>query len=376
MGYYNIYDSNDNLIASDVWIDDGLDGGSTRPIVINWRKLLMIILFFIGTNTTFILPLILYFNRDGFIKGGWILMSLSNMIIGLPVFIISLLMLITLRKTKNIDGSDDEMMKLAQAYVNTNIIKKPSLIDDEISDDEISDVEYINNRNAHFKYETAVARVYLAIKFEKYLRILSLLSYLVYPIGILCFIAEIIYGATEVYMIILGILNNLVLFLGVLSIYKNYKRYKIKYSGSILKRMICVALGTFFLGVSVGLVIMTTLGAGGYCILCLFVMLFDMIALIDTKLISNNNIRKRKIHIWPIVVISIIVGIVATFVACGLSIMPGPIYDALLAYDSGLSTDLTLPIIVWSICGIVAILLIVFISIRVNKRLNNIENNK
>ena len=67
MAYYDIYDSNDNLIASEVWIDDGLGGGPTRPVVVNIRKLLMVIFAFVGFINTFVLPIMLFINKDVFI---------------------------------------------------------------------------------------------------------------------------------------------------------------------------------------------------------------------------------------------------------------------------------------------------------------------
>lgn len=45
IGWYDVYDSNDNLIASDVWINE--DTGSGEPIVINWYKVFTVILFII-----------------------------------------------------------------------------------------------------------------------------------------------------------------------------------------------------------------------------------------------------------------------------------------------------------------------------------------
>ena len=34
MAYYDLYDGNDNLVASDVWIDDGSNSGTIRPTII------------------------------------------------------------------------------------------------------------------------------------------------------------------------------------------------------------------------------------------------------------------------------------------------------------------------------------------------------
>ena len=45
MAYYDLYDGNDSLVASNVWIDDGSNSAPSRPIVINWYKLIMIVFF-------------------------------------------------------------------------------------------------------------------------------------------------------------------------------------------------------------------------------------------------------------------------------------------------------------------------------------------
>jgi hypothetical protein len=50
--------------------------------------------------------------------------------------------------------------------------------------------------------------------------------------------------------------------------------------------------------------------------------------------------------------------------------MPGPIYEAILAFDEGTSTDLSLPITVWSVCGAVGVIVATIGSILVNKILN------
>ena len=85
MGYYDVYDGNDNLIASEVWIDDGVDCG--RPVVINWYKLILTIFFLIGVISTFITPINLFIHRDSFTNNGWIYMSVFNILLGLPTFI-------------------------------------------------------------------------------------------------------------------------------------------------------------------------------------------------------------------------------------------------------------------------------------------------
>ena len=57
-------------------------------------------------------------------------------------------------------------------------------------------------------------------------------------------------------------------------------------------------------------------------------------------------------------------------VASAVPLLPGPIYDAIIAFDEGRSTDLTLPIIFWSICLVVNILVIVVVSKIISNKLN------
>ena len=371
MGYYDIYDSNDNLIASEVWIDDGsgYDSGPTRPIVVNWRKALIILMAIVGATNTFVLPLLLLANKDVFIQGGWILAGLPSIILGLPLFIVGVMLLSAIKKANDLD-SDDPVMEQAKAYVDSHTVDK-SAVDKNGTTDDMTDEEYIEQKNAKYKYDINVSAVYLAIKFDKLISKLSLISYLLYPIGVLCFVAEALYGDTETYMILVGILNYLVCVLFALSIWKNYKRYKVRYTASIAKMMLRVALVSLLVGITAGLILTSTLQMGGHCILCLLAMFFDLACMIDSATAkSHSQNKKTKVHVGPIVIMAVVVGLVFTCIACALSIMPGPIYDALLAYDNGTSTDLTLPITVWSICAVVDVLLTVVISVAINKKLN------
>ena len=128
MGYYDIYDSNDNLIASEVWIDDGsgYDSGPARPIVVNWRKALIILMAIVGATNTFVLPLLLLANKDAFIQGGWILAGLPSIILGLPLFIVGVMLLSAIKKANDLD-SDDPVMKQAKAYVDSHTVDKSAV---------------------------------------------------------------------------------------------------------------------------------------------------------------------------------------------------------------------------------------------------------
>ncbi len=367
MAYYDIYDSNDNLIASEVWIDDGLGGGPTRPVVVNIRKVLMFIFAFVGFINTFALPIMLFINKDVFIDWGWLLASIPSIIVGLPTFVVFFAMLNTYNKVKKNEGLDEAILSKAKQYVNSKIEEEYFDVDDE----SISDEDYVKKMEAKFKFQTAVSRVYLTIKFERLLRNISYISYLVYPIGILSYVGEFMYGTTDTFMIILGIINYLVFLLLILSIYKNYKVYKMRYFVNAKKRMALVAVVTFALSVGITTIFTSAFGVGGFSILCVFAMLLDLAFMIDSKIKRKINRTKTKIHIGPIIVSTLIYGLLGLFVGCGLALIPGPMYDAIIAYDAGLSTDLTLPITVWTICGVITIALIVITSIKYNKKLNN-----
>ena len=399
MGYYDIYDSNDNLIASEVWIDDGsgYDSGPARPIVVNWRKILMILMTIVGAANSFAIPLLLFANRAKFIQWGWLLAALPSVILGIPLFITGIALLSALKKVNDTDNPDDEIIAQAKAYVDARIANKTSTeetysgakhcsctpvgtmggneiysgANSSLDGEDISDEEYIQKKRDKYDRDTAIARVYLVLKFDKLITRLALMSYLVYPIGVLCFVAEALFGDTDAYMILVGTLNYFVFLLCVLSIWKNHKRYKRRHIEKIAKKLIRVAFFAIVIGIVVSVILISALKTSGYNILCLIAMLFDLLAMIDSATATNvTHHKKSKVHVWPIVLVTVVVGLVATCIACALSLVPGPIYDALLAYDNGTSTDLTLPITVWSICGAIAIVLIVVISIAINKKLN------
>lgn len=84
----------------------------------------------------------------------------------------------------------------------------------------------------------------------------------------------------------------------------------------------------------------------------------------------NNKQKKNKVHVGAIIAISVSVSLLMLIMVCAISLIPGPIYDALLAYDTGTSTDLSLPITIWGLCAFIDVLLITLLSVLVNKKLN------
>ena len=102
-------------------------------------------------------------------------------------------------------------------------------------------------------------------------------------------------------------------------------------------------------------------------LLCVVAALLELSLSIDSKKASNNVTKKTKIKVVAIIIITIVYSLLATLVGCAIALVPGEVNDAILAYDAGLSTDLSLPITVWSICAAVAIALIVVTSILIHK---------
>lgn len=107
------------------------------------------------------------------------------------------------------------------------------------------------------------------------------------------------------------------------------------------------------------------------------VAVIDLLLLIDNKLLSkrlakllDGELKRGQIHIGAIILVTLCVSFLMLLIGCVISLIPGPIYDALLAYDNGSSTDLTLPIIFWIFCVLIDIILTVLISVQVNKKLN------
>ena len=73
MPYYDIYDENDNLISSDVWINDGYYGSSsTGPVEKGfWKTVLLNSMLIISAILFIILPLLFIFLTVPSCDGIW-----------------------------------------------------------------------------------------------------------------------------------------------------------------------------------------------------------------------------------------------------------------------------------------------------------------
>ena len=189
MAYYDVYDSNDNLIASDVWIDDEPSGG--EPISINVYRVFLFIVLIIGVISTFITPIILFINRDAFIENGWIYMAIMNLVIGVPALAGSL-SLLKIKKDENY--KEDPYYNLAEDWVNKNV-------KDDVNNENLE--LGIINLEATSKKELAIDALYLKIKFQKGFDILSNISYLIYPMAIISILMEVFMGELDSFFIVL-----------------------------------------------------------------------------------------------------------------------------------------------------------------------------
>jgi hypothetical protein len=259
MPYYDICDSDGNVIASNVFIDDGTYGGPSRPIVINWYKIITIIAFVVGLISTFITPIILFLHKDAFINNGWIYMVLFNFLMGLPVFIIAINMLSVM---SNKIKEDDHYYDVACNWVNDKL--KFTDDNENFDSDEMSDEEYVSKMKRSHKNQAAISAVYVAIKYQNLLTKLSKLSYLIYPLALISLIIEFFVGEEEVFFIVLFNLNFIAMFLGMLSVYRNYKSYQKKYCLNIKGRMIKTILLSFLASIQFYAIIIALAGTTGF----------------------------------------------------------------------------------------------------------------
>ena len=373
MAYYDLYDGNDSLVASNVWIDDGSNSAPSRPIVINWYKLIMIVFLVIGFVSTFITPINLFINKNKFINNGWIYMCIFNLLIGLPTFLAFFTMLKLIKKEPNTNDSCYELAcNWVRNHCNINEENKNISIADE---ENLSDKEYVSKEKSANKFDATVAGVYILIKYQKLLTFISKLSNLIYPLAILSLIMELFVAQETVFFIVLFNLNFIALICCVLSVYKGFKMYQKNKLTTITKRLIKTCLLSYLFSVPLMAIIFSLANIDGYYILVSLVAIMDLAISIDNALIKkgvflNNKQKKNKVHVGAIIGVCVSMSLLMLIIVCAISLMPGPIYDALLAYDTGASTDLSLPITIWGLCAFIDVLLITLLSVLVNKKLN------
>ena len=141
-------------------------------------------------------------------------------------------------------------------------------------------------------------------------------------------------------------------------------------------RMLKTVVLSLVCGVPIMVIIFAILNSSGFCILVYLVAFMDLMILLDNALLrktvknSKGEVTKKSVHFGAIMVVTVCVVLVMLAIATGACLFPGPLYDAIIAYDEGTSTDLTLPITFWLICLVADIILTTLISIVVNKKLN------
>lgn len=368
MGYYDIYDSYDRCIGHDVWLDDGSDSGGGRPVIINWYKIMIIIGLACGIANTFVMPILLFLNRSVFIPYGWLVMAITNWLAGIPALIISIHML----KVVNDDPSKDEnSYNQALDWCQKKFKKLFTQDVSSKSDDDTNDEEYIKNTKLINRKSAIISAVYLVFKFQKVLRFLASLSYIIYPLFILCLLLEVLVGEESSYFIALFNINFISMQCFLCSCYKNYRIYQNNYSGKIIRRILKVLLISFIISILSGIMLFKIININGHLLLVYMVVIADILMLIDSnylcKLILANE-NKKKIKIGKIILFGIILGIVILLITLVLSLTIEPIYSAILAYDEGLSNDLTLPITFWLIMFIVYVTTTLLLSILIIKK--------
>ena len=186
---------------------------------------------------------------------------------------------------------------------------------------------------------------------------------------------ELFVAQETVFFIVLFNLNFIALICCVLSVYKGFKMYQKNKLTTITKRLIKTCLLSYLFSVPLMAIIFSLANIDGYYILVSLVAIMDLAISIDNALIKkgvflNNKQKKNKVHVGAIIGVCVSMSLLMLIIVCAISLMPGPIYDALLAYDTGASTDLSLPITIWGLCAFIDVLLITLLSVLVNKKLN------
>ena len=298
-------------------------------------------------------------------------MCIFNLLIGLPTFLAFFTMLKLIKKEPN---TNDSCYDLACNWVRNhcNINEENISIADE---ENLSDKEYVSREKNANKFDATVAGVYILIKYQKLLTFISKLSYLIYPLAILSLIMELFVAQETVFFIVLFNLNFIALICCVLSVYKGFKMYQKNKLTTITKKLIKTCLLSYLFSVPLMAIIFSLAKIDGYYILLPLVAIMDLAISIDNALIKkggflNNKQKKNKVHVGAIIGVCISMSLLMLIIVCAISLIPGPIYDALLAYDTGTSTDLSLPITIWGLCAFIDVLLITLLSVLINKKLN------
>ena len=149
---------------------------------------------------------------------------------------------------------------------------------------------------------------------------------------------------------------------------------------SVGKKMF--ATGALSLLVSIPLYALVTSlsGRDGFYILVFCIAVMDLFLVVGkgiaVKSIANTNKDKHPMRIGVVILCAVCFTLLMLTVACALSLVPGPVYDAILSFDEGASTDLTLPIIVWSVCLVADIVLTVVVARKVSTKLNQKSNSQ
>ena len=216
------------------------------------------------------------------------------------------------------------------------------------------------------------------------------LTYILYALMVVSIIFENINFVenTAILMLVYPI-NMFSIILFCISIYKSHIFYtgnlNLTSNKSILE-IVKLAIPIFMLCIIACTIINEVLLNVSYSVFIISFAFTDIVLLIKNisikNKLKNGNFKFKtglnKIPVGKLFLIETILFIIFLGVICGLSLGIEPIYKALEAYDSGISTDLSVPIRFWIISGGVSIAIMIVVGILIVKlhNKNRLKNNK
>ena len=214
------------------------------------------------------------------------------------------------------------------------------------------------------------------------------LTYFIYVITICSLVLENINLSENSRLLVMFYpFNVLAIALFCISVYKSYVFFmgKIGVSSNRAIIQVCkVSVPVFALSI----IFCTILNQTSFNVSnSIFIVTFALIdlALIINSSVINSKLKKGKcdfeaglgkIPVGKLFLIETFLFIVFLGVICGLSLYIEPVYNALDAYDKGLSSDLSLPLTLWLISGGISLVIMTVVGVLVTKHHNKKLLNK
>ena len=213
------------------------------------------------------------------------------------------------------------------------------------------------------------------LKLEETLKKIARLSNVIYLITLISLIVEPIVRSDSVgYYFVIYTINALGSLLFIPIIFNGYFHWR-KTSGKSFIKYIVNALLLFFISAVISVVFLLIknvydINNSFYlCFLSIFSLLLQLDYLFKRK---TSDDETKRINFILLVFIEVVIALVGLLVASGLSLAIPQIYNVLLDFDNGLTTDLSLPITMWAIVGAISLLLMVIVGmIIINKPKKN-----